>query len=111
MMLEVPVNLYTVGECGVLDFFVFGPGDLLGTFYGGLDRDDPVYGNVSTSILTAPLHHALTAIDALGGKEVFFAKALTYFASSGEAARYSATTWRALLMPGQLAGAPARRAA
>jgi hypothetical protein len=103
LMLEVPVNLYQIASFGAVDFFIFGPGDLLKYFYGGIDRDDPAFEQVSVSVLLEPLRHATAAIDALGGKEVYFAKRLVDLVRTFDWNEYPATTPRTLRTPNQLA--------
>jgi hypothetical protein len=104
MMIEVPANLYQIAFFDKVDFFIFGPSDLLKYFYGGIDRNDRVFEQVSTSLLTEPVHFALQAIENLGGKEVFFAKSLIDLVRCFDHSNYPTTTFRTLYMPDQIAG-------
>lgn len=103
IMLEVPINLYQVASFTRVDFFVLGPGDLLRYFYGDVGRDDPGFEKAAISALREPLRHALSVIDALGGRQVFYAKQLVDTMMASDAATYRRTLCRPLYMPDQLA--------
>jgi hypothetical protein len=106
LMLEVPANLFQISSFADVDFFVFGPGDLLKHLYGGVSRDDRSYAQVSTSVLVEPLQTALHVIERYGGKDVFLAKRLIDVADQLHPSRYARTRFRWLLMPNQIADMP-----
>lgn len=102
MMVEVPANLFQLDQFSAAEFFVFGPGDLLKHLFGGVERNDALYRLVSTSVLAEPVRHAMATIEAVGHKQVFFAKTLIALAGRLRLSTGPGTVVRNVYTPDQL---------
>jgi PEP-utilising enzyme, PEP-binding domain len=105
MMLELPANLFELDCYGDVDFFVFGPADLLRCFYGGLDRNDSSFETASENVLIEPIRYALSRIDRQGGKTVYLVKQLIELISEFASQPLERTQVQRIYLPYQLAGA------
>jgi len=105
MMLELPANLFELDCYESVDFFVFGPADLLQCFYGGLDRNDGSFEAASESVLIEPVRYALSRIDRQGGKTIYLAKHLVELISEFALQSLERTRVQRVYLPYQLARA------
>jgi len=105
MMLELPANLFELDCYEGVDFFVFGPADLLQCFYGGLNRNDGSFEADSANVLIEPVRYALSRIDRQGGKTVYFTKHLIELTSEFALQSLERTQVQRVYVPCQLAGA------
>jgi PEP-utilising enzyme, PEP-binding domain len=104
MMLELPANLFELQCYEGVDFFVFGPADLLRCFYGGLNRNDGSLEGTSENVLIEPVRYALSRIDRQGGKTVYLAKRLIELISEFALQSLERTKVQRVYLPYQLAG-------
>jgi PEP-utilising enzyme, PEP-binding domain len=105
MMLELPANLFELDCYEDVDFFVFGPTDLLRGFYGGLDRNDGSFEAASENVLIEPVGYALSRIDRQGGKTVYLVKHLIELISEFPWQSLERTQVQRVYLPYQLVGA------
>ena len=105
MMLELPANLFELDCYEGVDFFVFGPSDLLRCFYGGLNRNDGSFEAASENVLIEPIRYALSRIDCQGGKTVYLAKHLIELISEFALHSLERTQVQRVYLPYQLAAA------
>ncbi len=77
VMLELPINLCQVSDYHNADFYIFGPGDLLKFFYGGIDRNHPLFINTDIDALSPVIRHCIERLaDSRPDAEVYLAKSL-----------------------------------
>jgi hypothetical protein len=112
VMLETPANLFEIEHYAGADFFVFGPGDLLKYFYGGLDRNHRHFEDANSEIILASIEHCLHHLDGVTqGKTVYLAKSLIAARGRLGLERFENIRFRNLYMPTQLIDRGRRAAA
>ena len=103
VMLELPANLYQVEEYEAADFFVFGPGDLIKFYYGGMDRNDRLFEKIDASVIITPINTCLRKINNFTSRKiVYLAKSLIGKKSEMGVENFKHIDFKDLYLPSQL---------
>ncbi|MEK6942515.1 MAG: putative PEP-binding protein [Nanoarchaeota archaeon] len=71
-MLEVPANLLEIDKYSEADFYVFGPGDLTKSLYGGIDRNSPNFSLVNNGLAVPMVKDCLDTLERLGQRKTVY---------------------------------------
>jgi len=102
IMLEIPANLFQIDLYRDVDFFIFGPGDLLKYYYGDLNRNTALFNRIDPEIILPGILFCLEKLNEQGKKVVYLAKHLIGLGESIRDMGFSNLELRNLYLPSQI---------